>query len=300
MSTPAIYRGYDQAGLDAQYNNQRTVPDYQSITVRHRRDTEEAKRRYRWQEAAYGPTAAERLDLYLPECAPAPVLVFVHGGAWRLLSKEDSGFAAPAWLEAGFVFVALDFALSPAVSLDEIVRQVRAAVAWLWTSVHRFGGDPRRIHVAGHSSGAHLVSQCLVADWTRDFGCPSDVIKSAIFVSGLGDLEPVRLSYRNSGLKLDEAAVKRLSLVRQQPAVRCPLVCAYASGDTDEFRRQTREVAQHWQRHGLEASLIELAGRNHFDGAYALAEPDHPLFRASVEVARRAGQASASSNADNR
>lgn len=299
MSAGLVYRGYDQAGLDAQYNNQRTVPEFQALLARYRADTEHAKQRIPWEEAAYGPTASERLDLYRPRSRPAPVMVFVHGGAWRQLSKDDSGFAAPAWVEAGFLFVALDFALSPAVTLDEMVRQVRSAIAWLSNNVERFGGDPDRLHIAGHSSGAHLVSQCLVADWPREFDRPPDLIKSAAFVSGLGDLEPVRLSYRNAGLKLDEAAVARLSLVRREPTVRCPLVCAYASGDTDEFRRQTREVARYWRDRGLPAQLLELSGRNHFDGAYALAEPDHPLFRACLDVACRTAPRAATEGALN-
>lgn len=281
---PAVYRGYDQAALDAQYNNQRTVADFAGIMAQYRAATERARAAHRWTEARYGSSAAERLDLYLPARDRAPVQVFVHGGAWRMLGKDDSGFAAPAWLEAGFLFVALDFALSPAVTLDEMVRQVRSSVAWLWREVERYGGDRDRIHLSGHSSGAHLVSQCLVADWGK-LGCPADVVKSAAFVSGLGDLEPVRLSYRNEGLKLDPAAVERLSLVRRAPTVRCPLVAAYAAGDTDEFRRQTRAVAEYWSRQGLAARLLELAGRNHFDGAFALGERDHPLFRACVAAA---------------
>ncbi len=279
-----MYRGYDQAALDAQYNNQRTVADFPGIIGQYRAATERARAAHRWAEARYGAGDAERLDLYLPARERSPVQVFVHGGAWRSLAKEDSGFAAPAWLEAGFLFVALDFALTPAVTLDEMVRQVRAGIAWLWREVERYGGDRDRIHLSGHSSGAHLVSQCLVADWS-EFGCPADVVKSAAFVSGLGDLEPVRLSYRNEGLRLDPAAVERLSLVRRTPTVRCPLVAAYAAGDTDEFRRQTRAVAEYWSRQGLAAPLLELAGRNHFDGAFALGEPDHPLFRACVAAA---------------
>lgn len=285
MSGAAVYGEYDQAGLDAQYNNQQTVPDFQAILARHRADTARAKAAHAWREAAYGTRPEERLDLYLPRRDRAPVQVFVHGGGWRSLSKEDSGFPAPAWRDAGFLFVALDFALVPAVALDEMVREVRAAVAWLWRNVAAYGGDRDRIHLSGHSSGAHLVSQCLVADWARDFDAPADVIKSAAFVSGLGDLEPVRLSYRNASLKLDAAAVGRLSLVRRPPTVRCPLVAACAEGDTDEFRRQTRAVAEYWRRQGLPSALLELAGRNHFDGAYALAESDHALFRACVAAA---------------
>ena len=281
--TQTIYRGYDQAALDAQYNNQRSVPEaeYGANMRRYGDETARAKKTTRCTEnLRYGAHADQLLDLYLPRAERAPIQVFIHGGAWRGLGKEDSGFAAPAFTQAGALFAALHFSVTPAVTLDTMVRQVREAIAWLWRNARAYGGDPGRIHLSGHSSGSHLLGQCLVADWPGEFGCPPDVIKGATFISGLGDLEPVRLSYRNAGLKLDEAAVARLSLVRQEPTVRCPLIAAYAERDTDEFRRQTREVAEYWQGCGLPARLIELEQRNHFDGAFELADPAAPLFRA--------------------
>ena len=112
------------------------------------------------------------------------------------------------------------------------------------------------------------------------FGCPADVIKGATFISGLGDLEPVRLSYRNELLKLDEGAVERLSLIHQHPTVNCPLLAVYASGDTDEFRRQTREAGEYWRRQGLPTEILEVAGRDHYDIVFDLADSRSELFRA--------------------
>ena len=278
-----VYRSYDQAALDAQYNNQRSVPaaDHAAYMKRYTDDTTRAKQTSRCAlDLRYGEHPDQLLDLYLTEATPAPVQVFIHGGAWRQLGKNDSGFAAPAFTQAGAVFAALHFSVSPAATLDTMVQQVREAIAWLWRHAESYGGDPSRIFLSGHSSGSHLLSQCLVADWLGEFGCPADVIKGATFVSGLVDLEPVRLSYRNTGLKLDEAAVQRLSLVHQTPTVRCPLIAAYAEQDTDEFSRQTRDMAEYWNRCGLPAQLFEIQDRNHFDVAFDLADPASPLFRA--------------------
>ena len=278
-----IYRGYNQAALDAQYNNQRSVPatDYPALMKRYSDETALAKQTsHCLEDLRYGPHPDQLLDLYLPQATEAPIQVFIHGGAWRQLGKNDSGFAASAFTQARSLFAALHFSASPAVTLDTMVRQVREAIAWLWRHAQCYGGDPTRIFVSGHSSGSHLLSQCLVADWPGEFGCPADVIKGATFVSGLGDLEPVRLSYRNEGLKLDEHAVQRLSLMRQTATVRCPLIAAYAELDTDEFRRQTSEVAGYWERCGFPTQLLELKARNHFDGAFELANPAAPLFRA--------------------
>ena len=281
MSNGAVYRDYDQAALDAQYNNQLAAPLFRDHIQRYRELTNLAKSALICTEnIAYGKGAHERLDIYRPLRSDAPVQVFIHGGAWQQMDKDDSGLAAPAFVGAGAMLVSLSFGRVPDVPVDTMVDQVRRAIAWLWQNVQGYGGDRENIFISGHSSGAHLVSQCLSADWAGQFGCPADVIKGAAFISGLGDLEPVRLSYRNELLKLDERAVQRLSLIHQQPTVKCPLLAAYASGDTAEFRRQTREVGEYWRRQHLDAQIIEITGRGHYDIALDLADPQSELFRA--------------------
>jgi len=281
MSSGAIYRGYDQAALDAQYNNQAAAPGFREHISRYAELTRQAKATVPYIEnIAYGEGSQELLDIYSASARPAPVQVFIHGGAWQQLDKNDSGLAAPAFVGAGAMLVAVSFGGVPEVPVDTMVDQVRRAIAWLWRNVESHGGDRDRIFISGHSSGAHLASQCLSADWRGNFGCPADVIKGATFISGLGDLEPVRLSYRNELLKLDELAVKRLSLIHQHPTVKCPLLAAYASADTAEFRRQTREVGEYWRRLRLDAEIIEIAGRGHYDIVLDLADPQSELFRA--------------------
>ena len=283
MSSGAIYRGYDQAALDAQYNNQAAAPGFREHIGRYAELTRQAKASVRCIEnVAYGDGAQELLDIYPASARRAPVQVFIHGGAWQQLDKNDSGLAAPAFVGAGAMLVALSFGRVPEVPVDTMVDQVRRAIAWLWRNVASHGGHRDRIHISGHSSGAHLVSQCLVADWPGEFDCPAEVIKGATFISGLGDLEPVRLSYRNSLLRLDERAVGRLSLIHRQPTVRCPLLAAYASGDTNEFRRQTREAGEYWRGQGLAAEILEVAGRGHYDVLFDLADAQSELFRACV------------------
>ena len=292
MSSGAIYRGYDQAALDAQYNNQAAAPRFREHIGRYAELTRQAKASVTCIEnIAYGDGAQELLDIYPASVRPAPVQVFIHGGAWQQMDKDDSGLAAPAFIGAGAMLVALSFGRVPDVPVDTMVDQVRRAIAWLWRNVESHGGDKHRIFISGHSSGAHLVSQCLVADWLGDLGCPADVIKGATFISGLGDMEPVRLSYRNALLRFDESAIKRLSLVHRQPTVRCPLLAAYATGDTDEFRRQTREAGEYWRRQGLPAEIMEVAGRDHYDIVFDLADAPSKLFRA---CARQMGLSAAS------
>jgi len=212
-------------------------------------------------------------------------MVFLHGGDWRALSKEDSGFAAPAFAAAGAMFVVLDFTLLPASTLPAMGEQVRRALLWLWKNLARYGGDASQIHIAGHSSGANLVGQLLQTDWPGRFNAPADLIKSAVFMSGLGDLEPVRLSFRNQALQLTPSVVVQASLLRgEAPHQRCPMLVAVGEKETEDYRRQSREVADFWRAQGNPAALHELKGRHHFDAVLEWADPASALFLANLEL----------------
>lgn len=289
MNAPAglVWREFDQAGLDRQYNSRGTVPDFTVYTRRYTELTRAAKARLACIENLhYGPGADATLDLY--PAAPAaggpgtPVMVFFHGGDWRALSKDDSGFAAPAFVAAGVMFIAVNFSLVPALSIPQMGAQVRHALAWIARNVAAHGGDAARLHVAGHSSGANLVGQLLATDWVRDFDLPADLVKGATFMSGLGDLEPVRRSFRNAHLKLDDAMVAAASLLQAAPGAACPLIVAFGEHEMPEYRRQGREVAAFWRTRGRRADVFELAGRNHFDAVLEWADPASALLHANL------------------
>lgn len=280
MSGAQVWRDYDQAGLDRQYDSRATVPDYTVYTRRYAELTRAAKSSLPVLEGLrYGDGADETLDLYTPRAPGAPLMVFVHGGNWQTLSKADSGFGAPAFVGAGAAFAALEFSLVPRATLADMAAQVQRALLWLHAHAAEHGCDPNRIHIAGHSSGAQLVGQMLVADWGG-----RDVVKSTTFMSGLGDLEPVRRSFRNAALKLDDAAVARGSLVKRTPTVRCPLILAVGEHEREEYHRQSREVADFWSAQGNAVEHFTLAGRNHFDAVLEWADPSSALFAACVRT----------------
>ncbi|OFZ88799.1 MAG: hypothetical protein A2V78_09510 [Betaproteobacteria bacterium RBG_16_64_18] len=284
MNTAKVWRDFDQAELDRQYNSRGTVPDHMVYVRDYAERTRAAKASLAWSEFAYGEGPADRLDVYRALKPGAPVLVFLHGGDWRALSKEESGFGAQAFVAAGATLVAPDFSLVPDTNIPAMGAQVRRALAWLWQNIAGEGGDPARIFVAGHSSGANLVSQLLTCDWARDFRAPADLVKGAVFMSGLGDLEPVRLSFRNQWHKLDEAMVAEASLLRRKPATACPMILAYGEHETDDYKRQGREVEAYWAVQGNRTQFFELAGRNHFDAVLEWADPASALFRATLAM----------------
>ena len=285
-----VWRHYDQAGLDRQYNSRGTVADvsiYLQVYAEQTRQTKLA--RACAENLQYGPGADDKLDIY-PVAMPAspgpgsPVMVFLHGGDWRTLSKDEGGFAAQAFVAAGVMYVALDFSIAPATTLPAMGEQVRRALHWLYLNVAAHGGDPDRLHIAGHSSGANLVGQLLMTDWASVFNAPADLIKSAVLISGLGDLEPVRLSFRNQQLKLTPADVNQASLLRRKPGTHCPLLVLVGARETDDYRLQSRELADFWRAQGNRAELFELDDRHHFDALLEWADPTSAVFAVHIEL----------------
>ncbi len=278
-----VFRDYDQAELDRQYDQRAWAPNAIELINRYGADSAAVRQRMGEPETYdYGDTRAESLDLFRTHRTPAPIHVFIHGGAWRLLSARDSAFPAEAFTRAGAHYVALDFALLPIVALDQVVDQVRSAVAWLYRHADQLGGDRNRIFVSGHSSGGHLAAAVATTDWKARFGLPQDVVKGALCCSGIYDLEPVRLSARNDYVQLDVGLVETLSPIRHVANLRCPIGVGVGERESDEFKRQAREFAAVIARHGVPVEVFEGAGLNHFEIVTTLASPAGLLGRIAL------------------
>jgi arylformamidase len=291
-----VFLDYDQAELDRQYDQRAWAPNAVAVIERYGSNSDKVRARLgEPQTFAYGPTPAETLDVYAAAQPRAPIHVFIHGGAWRLLSKRESAFPAENFVAAGAHFVALDFALLPHVSLAEMVAQVRCAIAWVYSNAERFGGDRSRLYLSGHSSGAHLAANVLMTDWDREFKLPQAPIKGALCISGIYELEPVRLSARNQYLKLDKHSEHQLSAQRFLRSLGCPVVVGYGELESDEFKRQAREFADGLARTNNAVRLIEGKGQNHFEVIETLADADGLFGRialAQMGLGRRADRAS--------
>ena len=284
MENPKIFLDYDQETLDAQYNQRSLVPDaddYIAVDV-----AESARVRQKLDcriDVAYGPGEDETLDLF-PAAAPgSPVVVYMHGGAWTRSDKANESFMAEAFVAAGAAFVAVNFGLCPKVTLDEMIRQARAAVAWSCENAQDFNADPGRLYIAGHSSGGHVGGMMAVTDWTAH-NLPRGLIKGALLCSGMYDLAPVRLSARNDYLHLDEAAEARNSAIRQIPGDGCPLIVGYGGGEQTEFRRQSRAFAAAWRAAGLEVEEFDMPGVNHFQLRRHFNDPNSPILTAMLAL----------------
>ena len=262
------------AWFDQQYNSRARIPEHQAI-LQHWRD---ASLRARAQhpemvEHAYGADPTERLDIFPARRAGAPVLVYLHGGYWRALGKRDQSFVAPPFVEAGAMVVLPGYALCPAVSIEHIVLQMVQALAWVHRHASAFGGDPKRIVVAGHSAGGHLAAMLLACDWRAVAAdLPSDLVKAALCVSGLYALEPLRHApFLAADLQLTRASARRLSPALF-PAPRGSLVSVVGGDESEAFLCQADLIAQAWGARCVIAGE-RVAGCHHMNVLHELADP---------------------------
>ena len=280
----SVFASFDQVTLDREYAPSSCVDDINTYLAEYERASRAAKRGALKDNSCepdirYGAGVAETLDLFLPaQRGPAPLQVYIHGGYWQLLSKEDSCFAAPVFQRSGSYFAAVNYTLAPHQTLTGIVEENRRAIAYLYAHADTWGFDRDRIYLSGSSAGAHLAMMLLLTDW-QQVGLPRDAIKGVCAVSGVYDLEPVRLSYVNEKVGMDASEAHKNSPIRHGLRNRCPVILAYGDNETSEFKRQTDEYRKVLQDSGIRVSFSEIANRNHFDVIMDLAHADTWLAR---------------------
>ena len=274
-----LYRGFTtQAQIDAQYNAGAAVPDAAACIAHYAEQSRRARESLRCTLGVpYGPTRAERLDVFPADSPGAPVFVFIHGGYWRSLSAQDFSGVALGLRPLGITTVVVDYALAPAVSIDEITRQARAAVAWVLRHIGEHGGDPTRVAVGGHSAGGHLAAMCLETDWQGDYGLPRDPLAAAVLVSGLYDLNPLRYSYLQPAIQLDDGVIRRNSPLFAVRRCTTPVLITWGEGESSEFARQSSSFHAAWQAAGNVSELVGQPDANHFTAIHGFEDAASPL-----------------------
>ena len=273
-----MYREYDQSALDAQYDLRARHPEHEQYSARWAEASERARKELPCRlDVAYGESEGENLDVFLPPAPHAPVLIFIHGGYWQWRDKADFSFIAEPMVAAGFAVVMVNYDLAPKADMDEIVRQNQAAVAWTCRNVNDIQGDPGRIVVSGHSAGGHLTAVMLSTDWAAQ-GLAPGAILGGCALSGLFELEPIRLCYLNEALGLDEEAAERNSPLLHLPEAAPPLSVVVGGAETEEFLRHSAEFAAAWQAKGLPGEHVVIPALNHFSILDEFSRPESPLL----------------------
>lgn len=286
VTGPLVFLDYDQAALDAAYDQNVYAPNREQINKRNVANSAAARARIGEPEKhAYGATPVEYVDVFRTHAPNAPVFVFVRGGAWRATAIDRYAFVAEMLVNAGAVAVLVQYTgvEEAGGSLLPLAHQVRSAVAWVHANAKRLGGDPGRIFVGGHSSGAHMTGIVTVTDWAA-YGLPADAVKGALCCSGMYELEPVSLSARSGYVAFDAPMIEALSTQRHLERITMPLVVAYGTCETPEFQRQPREFVAALQAAGKPVALLVGEGYNHFELIETLGNPYGLIGRAALDL----------------
>jgi len=272
---------------DREYNPRLRIPDFNEYFRRWAIESRAAREDLACRlDLAYGPTAAERLDLFSGHGSGAhPLIMFLHGGYWRALDKSDFSWIARPYVARGISVAVVNYGLMPAVPLGSIVAQIRRACAWLFVNAELLGLDPRRIVGVGHSAGAHLLAMMLTSDWPSvDPRLPRRLFHAALGVSGLFDLEPLtRAPFLKDAMALAQGDVEALSPVHLRPLDPAPIWIAVGADETREFHRQARALESAWGAPAV-AGVIEVPGSHHFSVCEALKREDDPLAAMLVKA----------------
>ena len=280
---PRVWLDLDQAELDAAYDQSAWAPNREQLLRRHAAQSDAVRARLGAPlRYAYGPTPVEGLDIYVTRTVGAPINVLIHGGAWRAGLARNYAYMAEVFVRAGAHLVVPDFAPAQDVggSLMRMAEQVRRAVAWVHRNARRFGGDPARLYVSGHSSGAHLAGVILTTDWPREFDLPADIVKGGLCSSGMYDLKPVRLSARSSYVKFTDEMEEALSPQRHLDRLNAPLIVSHGTMESPEFQRQARDFDAALREAGKPVELLVGDDYNHFEIIETLGTPYGLLGRA--------------------
>ena len=283
---PPVWRDMNQQALDEAYAQANHAPDMVRVLARLR--TNSASTRARLGDprcVSYGPGPLETIDIFAAAHSPAPIHMFIHGGAWHSETADAYAFAAGCFVGANVHYLVPEFCWVQDADqgLTTLVEQLRNAVKWVYEEASSFGGDPQRIFLSGHSSGAHLAAVLLTTDWETDFDLPQEILKGGLLCSGVYDLEPVRRSSRNDYLALTDEVVHELSPLRHLDRLASPLVVAHGSEESPEFIRQARDFADAVVTASKPVQLLVGVGCNHFQVIETLADKHGLLGRAALD-----------------
>ena len=224
----------------------------------------------------YGPAPRQVADLYPAAQPGGPLLVFIHGGYWRGLSKDVFGYVAGPLQERGISVVVPNYDLCPTITLTKLVSEIADCLRWSHEQAHHFGADPARLHIAGNSAGAHLCAMMLSHDWAAE-GRPYDLIKSAALITGIYDLTPIPRLPVQEEVRLQDSEITALSplFLPLRSTARC--LIAVGGDEPLLWIAQSQAYYDKLRRDGRAAELMILPESHHFSITRTLADGDSAL-----------------------
>jgi arylformamidase len=277
------YRGFRPEEMEYQYQPRESVPEFPEISkVRAAQAKIVRETAKSWLNIAYGTSPREALDIYAADRPNGAVLVYIHGGYWRSGSKEDNCNFVPTFTKRGVTVVLVEYDLCPQVTVTDIVRQTRASIAWVAKNIIRYGGDPGKIYVSGHSAGGHLTAMALAHDWTKE-GLAQNLIKGAVATSGVFDLDVVMRISVQEQVHMTPQIAKLNSPFLNPPKIKCPLVVAVGGAEPKGWQQMSEDFYNYCKQQTLPVEYLVVPGANHYTMSEHLLDDQSPLTQAMIK-----------------
>jgi arylformamidase len=280
MTTPfdaPDWRSLSQEALDSGLNNSTAVAGSGDIVAGWERRSAELRARYADHlDLRYGPRERNRID-FLKAADKAPTLLFIHGGYWQMRAKEAFSLFAAGPMAHGINVALIGYTLAPDATLEQIVAEIHAGIDYLAGRLSDLGADATRLAASGWSAGGHLTAMAMM----------NPHIKGGVAISGIYDLEPIRHSYLNLKLGLDEAMSRRNSPMMLTTDAMKPLALTVGGAELPLLRKQTADFAAHRVKHGLPVTYEEIPGANHFTIMDEMAQPEGGVTMMIRQVLQR-------------
>ena len=310
------YKGFHQDELEYQYNPRVSVPEFPELSklrsAQSRKVRESAKS---WLDVPYGESRREKLDIYAADPstrAPAfaggsrsgfrpkgvlesatglpvglhrpggPVFVYLHGGYWRGGNKEDNCNFAPTFTACGATVVLVEYDLCPQVTVSDIVGETRSAVAWIYRNIAHYGGDPGKIHLAGASAGSHLTAMALAHDWEKQ-DLPRDIIKGAVVISGVYDLDMVMRISVQEEVRLTPEMARENNPFLHPPMASCPILVAVGGAEPKGWQQMSEDFFNYCKARGPSVKYLVVPGANHYTVPEQFLDASSSLTQAALK-----------------
>ena len=282
-----VYKDWTYAQLNDQVNQTSYLPKGEDLTTfvdKFAANSNKVRAQFPPITFSYGTSAHEKLDVFAPANAKnLPVMIWIHGGAWTFGSKDEYSGAAPTFINAKAIYIAIGFDNIPPNDMPGIINQCRKAITWVYNNAQLIGADPSRLYVSGHSSGGHMTNMMLCTDWKK-VGLPANVLKGGVVMSGWTDLHPISLSDRQKYLKLSVAQVKEYSPINFLKNVNCPVIVSFGALESPYMQMQSAAWAKQLQSASRLAGVYRIAGHNHLQMPGLFNNPDNQLSKAALAL----------------